>query len=468
MDFDKFRNIKEKVYFGNTKKKPVRSRSGVTPLTVVLKPRKCNHGTCIYCPGGDFVPQSYTDKSPAIMRAMALEYNPCRQVMVRLKALKAMNHPTDKIELIFLGGTFLQYPEDYQRDFVKKCYDALNEMDSGNLEEAQKFNEKAEHRCVAFCIETRPDNCSEEEIKKMREYGVTRVELGVQNPDDEIYAKIKRGHTVKDVVDATRNLKNAGFKIGYHLMPGLPYSNYEKDVRNFKMVFEDERFRPDQLKIYPCQIVEGSPLSKIYKKIGYKPFEEENAKRILREIYKMVPEYCRIMRVMREIPKEKIIDAVKLDIRKDIEDKLKADKVNIREIRMREVGFNSLGEGKIKIKTLQYNASEGKEFFLEAVDENDVIYGLLRLRFPNETFLKELKNSAIIREVHVYGQSLNLGEKGKESQHTGLGKKLMAEAEKIAKKHRYKKIAVISGIGVREYYRKLGYKLDGSYMVKKI
>jgi len=475
---------KGNVYSGEVKRKPVRSKSGVTPLTVVLKPRKCDHGTCIYCPGGDFVPQSYTDKSPAVMRAMALKYDPYNQVTARLNALKAMNHPTDKIELIFLGGTFLQYPLDYQYEFVKKCYDALNGCDSKNLEEAQKINETSEHRCVAFCIENRPDNCSEEEIKRMREFGATRVEIGVQNPDDEIYKKIERGHTVYDVVEATENLKNAGFKVGYHLMPGLPYSSYENDIEKFRMVFEDSRFRPDQLKIYPCQIVEDSPLAMMHEKIGYKPMDESTTKKIVTEIYEMVPEYCRIMRIMREIPSEKVVNAVRLDIRKEVEDKLKKDGIKISEIRMREVGFNQKG-GKIKLKVYEYSASNGREFFVQAVDEDDILYGLLRLRLseisslptrPKEVkvennitkVLPELKDCALIREIHVYGQSLKLGEKGEESQHIGLGKKLMAEAEKIAGEAGYKKIAVISGIGVREYYRKIGYELEGSYMVKRV
>ncbi len=460
--------MNKKIYTGEKKKKPVRSLSGVTPLTVVLKPRKCNHGTCVYCPGGDFVPQSYTNKSPAIMRAMALKYDPYQQVKARLKALKAMNHPVDKIELIILGGTFLQYPKSYQSEFVKKCYDALNDSESENLKQAKKINETSKHRCVAFCIENRPDNCSIEEIKTMREFGCTRVEIGVQNPDNEIYKKINRGHFVKDVIEATENLKNAGFKIGYHLMPGLPFSNFEKDLKNFKIIFSNEDFRPDQLKIYPCQIVEDSPLIKIYKKINYKPYSEEETKKIVSEIYKIVPEYCRIMRVMREIPKEKIKSPVRLDLRKDVEEKLRTQGIKIKEIRMRETGFSKEKKGELKLRILEYNASKGKEFFLEIINDKEIIYGLLRLRFPNKTDLDEIKNCALIRELHVYGQSLKLGEEGKLGQHTGLGKWLMNQAEKIAKENNFEKIAIISGIGVREYYKKLNYKSKGEYMIKKI
>src|SRR3990167_5513581 len=234
-----------KIYPRENPRKPVRSVSGVTPLTVVLKPRKCNHGTCVYCPGGDFVPQSYTNKSPAIMRALIFNFDPYEQVKNRLEMLENMGHPTDKIEIIILGGTFMQYIDYYKNEFIKRCFDALNGKEAINLNEAKKLNENAEHRCVAMCIENRPDNCSEEEIRKMLSYGTTRVEIGVQMPDDYLYLKTNRGHSVKDVVEATRALKNAGFKVGYHVMPGLPSSNVKKDLELFKMLFESRDFRPD-------------------------------------------------------------------------------------------------------------------------------------------------------------------------------------------------------------------------------
>ena len=443
-------------------KKPVRTISGVTPLTVVLKPRKCDHGTCIYWPGGDDVPQSYTDKSPAIMRAMALDFDPYEQVMNRLKVIETMGHPTDKIELIIIGGTFLQYDLEYQYEYVKKCFDALNGKKSRTLKQAKKLNETAKHRCVAMCIENRPDDCSPEEVKRMLEFGATRIEIGIQVPDDEIYTKINRGHTVKDVIDATERLKDAGFKVGYHIMPGLPYSNMKKDLKLFKKIFESKKFRPDQLKIYPCQIVNDSPLAKIYKKINYKPYNEKQTKEIVQKIMKFIPQYCRVMRIMREIPKEKMeFEPVKLDLRKDVEEKLREDGTKIQEIRMREIGFNKENlDLHLKLKTIEYEASNGKEYFLEVVNRDNVLFGLLRLR------IKE--NKAIIRELHVYGKTLNLGEKKKEAaQHTGLGKKLLKEAEKIVKQHKISELSIISGVGVRLYYKKLGYDLEEPYMVKK-
>lgn len=453
-------------------KKPIRSKSGITPLTVVLPPKKCAHGTCIYCPGGDFVPQSYTDKSPAIMRAMALKYDVKEQVKSRLNNLIGMGHPVEKIELIIIGGTFLEYDLKFQYEYVKDVYDVLNEKPSKDLNEAKKINETAEHRIVALCIENRPDNCSCEEIKRMLEFGCTRVEIGVQMLDDYLYEKTNRGHTIQDVVDATRRLKDAGFKIGYHIMPGLPYSTIENDKEKFKLVFEDSRFRPDQLKIYPCQIVKSSPLAKIHKEINYVPYTNEEIQEMIKWMMREIPEYCRVMRMMREIPKEKMeqSDVASTSMRGDITSELLAEG-GIKEIRLREIGHQK-GEINldVKLKTIEYVASEGKEFFLEMVNEDNVLFGLLRLRFLSDggVFIEELKGCTIVRELHVYGQALKLGAEAEQAQHRGMGKELMAKAEEISRKNGYKKIAVISGVGVRDYYRKLGYSLVGDYMVKEL
>ena len=458
-----------KIQLGIEIKKPIRSMSGVTPLTVVLAPRKCNHGTCIYCPGGDTVPQSYTNKSPAIMRASKLDYDPYRQVVSRMNVLKLMKHQTDKIEIIILGGTFLQYPKEYKYTFIKSIYDALNEKESRSLEESKKINETAKHRCVALCIENRPDNCSLNNIKEMLEFGCTRVELGVQIPDDEIYKKINRGHIVKDVINATRNLKEVGFKVGYHLMPGLPGSSKEKDLELFKLIFKSEDFKPDQLKIYPCQVIENSPLAKFHKIICFKPYTREETKELLTEMLNYIPKYCRVMRMMREFPREKLIDGIdRLDIRKDIEEDIKEKNLKIKEIRFREIGF-ALKENKkiskdIKLKILEYKASNGIEYFIEGVNSEDILFGLLRLRIGENS-------RAIIREIHVYGNALSIGEKSTgESQHSGLGKRLLNQAEIIAKENDAKKLSVISGVGAREYYRKLGYSLDKAriYMEKEL
>jgi elongator complex protein 3 len=478
----------------NEIRKPTKTISGITPVAVMLPPRKCRHGNCIYCPSMN-VPQSYTPKSPVVLRAKALNYDSYNQVVSRIKAFGVMNHPTEKVELIIMGGTFLEYPEKFQYNFVKGLYDGLNGKISKNLKEAKKINENAKHRCVALCIETRPDVCIEF-IERMREFGCTRVELGVQIIDNNIYDFVKRGHKVKDVVEATKALRNAGFKIGYHIMPGLPGSNPEKDLKLFKKIFSDESFKPDQIKIYPCQVLPCSELEKLYWKGKYKPYSPEEIKKLLFNMLKAIPRYCRVMRIMREIPLEYLVAGSKhIGIRKDVEDELRKKNVKLKEIRYREVGFNKENiDLTLKLKITKYRASGGKEYFIEIVNKDDVLFGLLRLRLINEkgvvvndkkfskqgSTINKLKTAvtdnnklnlktAIIRELHVYGQSLNLGEEGKFGQHTGLGKWLMEEAEKIVKREKCKEIKVISGVGVREYYRKLGYELDegeGEYMGK--
>jgi len=452
----------------NEIRKPSKTLAGVTPIAVMPYPRKCNHGTCLYCPSLD-VPQSYTPLSPPVIRAKMLNYDSFKQVQSRLKAFSVMNHPTDKIEIIILGGTFLQYPIDYQYKFIKGIYDGLNCKISKNLEQAKKLNEKAKHRCIALCIETRPDNCSEEEIKRMLEFGCTRVELGVQAINDKIYKKINRGHTVKDVIEATRRLKEAGFKVGYHIMPGLPGSNPKKDLEMFKKIFRDENFKPDQLKIYPCQVLKGSALIKLYEKGKYKPYTKEQISNLLVKMLKIVPEYCRVMRIMREIPPTYLVKGTeRIDLRAEVEALLKKKKVKLKEIRYREIGF-AIRDSKdkidynLKLKKTEYKASNGKEIFLQFVNKDNILFGLLRLRIP--------KNSdfSIVRELHVYGKAESIGKKSKFGiQHKGLGKRLMKEAENITKKYKKKKIYVISGVGVREYYRKLNYYLEDNYMVKNL
>jgi len=449
-------------------RKPTKTISGVAPLAVMLPPRKCDHGTCLYCPSLN-APQSYTPESPAVLRARDCEYDPVKQVKARLKAFKIMGHPTDKLELIIMGGTFLSYPEKFQFEFVKECYDALNGKRSRTLESAKKKNETAKHRCVALCIETRPDVCSEHHVNNMLKFGATRVELGVQAIDDEIYRKVNRGHIVRDVVEATKRLKRVGFKVGYHLMPGIPGSNIKKDIQMFKKIFSSSDFRPDQIKIYPCQVLKGAGIEGLYYGGEYVPYTKEETTEIIIKMLRLTPRYCRIMRIMREIPPSYLVAGIKnIDMRHDIEGKIRSGKNKIKEIRFREIGF-ALRDGreidfKIKVKVIKYNASGGVEYFIEAVSSEDVLFGLLRLRLDRGM-------PATVRELHVYGPTLKLKEKAKnEWQHKGLGKMLMEEAEKIAKKKRFLRIRVISGVGVREYYGKLGYQLDsdGIYVEKKL
>ena len=453
----------------NEIRKPSKTLAGVTPIAVMCKPRKCKHGTCLYCPTLD-VPQSYTPKSPPVLRAERLAYDASEQVKSRLKAFTLMNHPTQKIEIIIMGGNFLDYPISYQYDFVKRIYDALNNRKSKNLDSAKKLNEKAVHRCVALCIETRPDTINNKIIKRILEFGCTRVELGVQCLNDKIYKFVNRGHKVKDVIKATRMLKEGGFKIGYHIMVGLPLSCIGKDFLMFKELFKNEDFKPDQLKIYPCQVIKGAGLERLYKHGKYKPYTLEEIEKLVIRIMKIIPNYCRVMRIMREIPPDYLIaGTTRIDLRKDIEENLKKGvrKDNINEIRFREIGFairdNIKINRNIKLKITKYNASKGQEYFLEFVNKDNILFGLLRLRIEKEF--------AIIREIHIYGQALEIGEKAKLlGQHSGLGKKLMKKAEEISVDEGKNLLKVISGIGAREYYKKLGYKIDkeGIYMIKKL
>jgi len=460
-------------------RKPTKTIAGVTPIAVMVEPRPCPHGVCRYCPVFD-VPQSYTPASPPVLRAKRHKYESFGQIQSRLKAFSVMNHPTDKIEIIILGGTFLDYPIKYQYKFIKGIYDALNNKKSKTLAIAKKLNEKTKHRCVALCIETKPDYAKAEDIKRSLDFGCTRMEMGVQILDDKIYKHINRGHTVQDVIDSTKRLKDAGFKVGYHIMPGLPKSNPQKDLKLFKLVFSSELYRPDQLKIYPTQVMQNTGLEKDFLRGKYKPYTLEQTQRLIMKMFPIIPEYCRAMRVMRQFSPEHIVaGTTRISLRKDVEEDLRKNKTEIKEIRFREIGFalqqNKKIDSNVKIKVLEYGASDGKEYFIQAVNKDNILFGLLRLRIPSNAkkpLINELKNSALIRELHVYGQSIQIGKKNKsQGQHKGLGKALMKKAEDIVSNldnKDIKKIAVISGIGVRDYYRKLGYRLKQDYMIKKI
>jgi elongator complex protein 3 len=461
----------------NEIRKPTKTLSGVTPVAVMCKPKKCAHGTCVYCPTLN-VPQSYTPKSPPVLRAELMKYDPYKQVQSRLKAYKLMNHPTDKIELIIMGGNFPEYPVKYKNWFIKRCYDALNSSRAWSLSGAKKRNQKAKHRCVALCIETRPDTLiiNKNSIKELNNWGCTRVELGVQAIDNKIYKLVCRHHTVEDVIAATNLLRNNGFKIGYHMMLGLPGSNPKKDISMFNELFKNPDFKPDQLKIYPCQVLQGSALAKWYKQGKYKPYTKEQIQKIIIKIMSFIPRYCRVMRMMREIaPDFLIAGTTRIDLRRDIEAELKKTNTKVNEIRFREIGFalrdlekNKKISTKLKLKTTKYKAGDSDEYFIEIINSKEILFGLCRLRLQPNT---KIGMQAIIRELHVYGKSLAIGEKSIKqaiaSQHKGLGKQLIKEAEKITKHHKIKDLHIISGVGVRPYYKKLGYKLMSNYMYKK-
>ena len=443
----------------------------------MTQPMKCP-GKCIYCPTYLSTPQSYTPESPAVLRARKCGYDAGRQVKRRLKILSDMGHPTDKVELIVMGGTFLAQSGEYQRRFIKDCFDALNGVESATLEEAKQFNETAERRCTGLCIETRPDWCGQEEVDRMLEFGATRVELGVQTLDDEIYRLVKRGHKVADVVEATRLLKEHGFKVHYHWMPGLPGSTPEKDLELSVKLFSDDKFRPDGLKLYPTMVVEGTELEKWYREGRYSPCDADTMIDLLARIKSIVPGYVRISRVLRDIPAKYIIAGCKDSLREIIRQRMEQQDIECKCVRCREYGHRaregrSMGEpGMVRV---DYDASGGKEIFLSFEDENGTLFGLLRMRVQSRpvpgTGQETEGNSAIIRELHVYGSEVPLNELREEAaQHKGLGKALLREAERIAAdEFQVKWMAVLSGVGAREYYRsEFGYSSGGDYMVKRL
>ena len=458
-------------------RKLARTISGVTPVAVMTQPMKCP-GWCIYCPTYAAIPQSYTPESPAVLRAIKCGFDARKQIEIRLKVLAEMGHPTDKIELIVMGGTFLAQPKDYQYQFIKDCFDALNGEASATLEEAKRLNEMAKHRCVGLCIETRPDWCGQEEVDRMLEFGATRVELGVQTLDDRIYKLVRRGHKVEDVVKATRLLKEHGFKVHYHWMPGLPGATPEGDLDLSARLFSDARFRPDGLKLYPTMVVAGTELERWYQEGRYQPYDNDTMTDLIASIKAIIPRYVRVSRVLRDIPAKFIVAGLKDSLRDIVKQLMEQQATQCRCIRCREYGHRARdgwGIGQPRLVRADYEASGGREVFLSFEDAGETLFGLLRMRIqaklPAGLGLKTNGKLALIRELHVYGPEVSLGQRKPAAvQHRGLGRALLLEAERLAgEEFGTPLIAVLSGVGAREYYRSdFGYALVGDYMVKKL
>jgi elongator complex protein 3 len=456
-------------------KKPVKTASGVAVIALMPKPYACPHGRCTYCPGGiEFnSPNSYTGHEPSTINAIENQYDPKKQIITKLDKLVAYGHDPSKMELVIVGGTFLFMPADYQRNFIKSCYDALNGFDSSTLDEAKKTNETTPIRNVGFTIETKPDYCKAEHVDMMLDYGVTRIEIGVQSLQESVYKIVNRGHTYSDVVNSFQISKDAGYKIVAHMMPGLPTVTPEIDSADFRKLFSDDSLKPDMLKIYPSLVLQHTPMYDDYIQGKYTPYSDEDMIRVLMELKKNIPRWVRIMRVQREIGPGEIIAGPKSgNLRQIVLDRLKKHGESCRCIRCREVGFTSEPQQETTLHRENYTSSGGEEVFLSHDDSLDRIYGFLRLRKPSDkAHRKEVTHdSCIVRELHVYGKSLKIGERENgQIQHSGLGKSLMNEAEKIAhEEFDAKKILVISAVGTREYYKKIGYTLDGPYMAKKL
>ncbi len=465
----------------------VRSQSGIVPLSVFTRPEDSCPYHCVYCPIAEGAPKSYFPDEAAVRRAIRADYDPIKQTFDRLTQFFYSGHPVDKVDVIVQGGTFSFYPRDYRERFIAGVYFACNSFRTPpgctdlytpgvyiSLEKEKKKNERAGARVVGLTIETRPDFINEDEVLFLRKLGVTRVELGVQHTDNKILQIVKRGHTFDDVGKATKLLREAGFKITYHLMPGLPGSSVEKDLQMLRQVFEDERLKPDSIKFYPTQIVWNSELLEWYRQGRYQPLQEKELLKIVLEFKRqIVPPWVRIQRLVRDLTSRDVaVPTFPSNFRQNLEKVLKEKGIKCPCIRCREIKHLS-PTPPFELQVLEYDVSGGKEFFLQYIDSKGRLLGFLRLRLPEhflknkKFFISSIEGSALVRELHIYGPAASLGEKGK-VQHKGLGRALLEKAENIAKHYGAKRIAIISGVGVRNYYRKLGYRLEeeGEYMVK--
>jgi elongator complex protein 3 len=470
------------------KTKPSRTYSGIAVVAVMAKPYPCpKNSPCVYCPGGvgspfGDTPQSYTGHEPAAMRAIQNNFDPRSQVVNRLDQLKALGHITDKVELIVMGGTFPATPIEYQEWFIQKCLDGITDKNTTDLEEAKRLAETSSARNTGITVETRPDYARQEQIDQMLKMGITRVELGVQTTHEDIYRLVNREHSLKDVVTATRLLKDAGLKVVYHMMPGLPGSSFERDIESFKTIFTDPRFRPDMLKIYPTLVVKGTKLYELWKDGKYRPYDTDECVKLLVDVSQMIPRWIRVQRMQRDIP-AKLIEAgpKRSDLHNLVQKALITMGKRCPCIRCREVSrvAETLGMEPdlmdVHVKYLLYEGSEGDEQFISCEDVyQDILLGFLRLRVPSENAHRpEIRNvsSAIVRELHVYGPAVKIGysPNRREWQHRGIGSTLLQNAEAIAKdQYDAKKLLVTSAIGVREYYKKLGFSRDGPYVSKNL
>ena len=459
------------------RKRSVRTMSGIAPVAVLTKSYPCP-GNCAYCPHESDVPVSYLSNEPAVMRAIRCGYDPYIQVAHRLKALVNNGHQPTKIELIVIGGTWSYLPVKYKYWYILNCFKAANDFQNKNinlkdkykknlsldklkelLKLEQKKNEKAKYNLIGITLETRPDYINEKELIEMRDLGCTRVEIGVQAIDDKILTLNKRGHGVKEIADATKLLKQFGFKVTYHLMPALPGATPKKDLNLFKQLFSDERFQPDQIKFYPTVVTTGSLLYEWYKQGKYKPYSDKVLQELIVECKAAVPTYVRIIRLIRDIPEESILAGNKITNLRQV---MQQRGVKCNCIRCREAKDQIIKGYDLNI--VEYPSSGGMEYFISA-DSRDgkTLFGFCRLRIDKNSPIAPV----IIRELHVYGELVSMGAK-KMVQHSGLGTKLIAAAEKLTKAAELDRIAVISGVGVRSYYKKFGYKLRNTYMEKKL
>ncbi|XP_059690773.1 elongator complex protein 3 [Gavia stellata] len=477
-----------KVLVPKLKAKPIRTASGIAVVAVMCKPHRCPHinftgNICVYCPGGpdsdfEYSTQSYTGYEPTSMRAIRARYDPYLQTRHRVEQLKQLGHSVDKVEFIVMGGTFMALPEDYRDYFIRNLHDALSGHTSNNVAEAVRYSERSLTKCVGITIETRPDYCLKRHLSDMLSYGCTRLEIGVQSVYEDVARDTNRGHTVKAVCESFHLAKDAGFKVVAHMMPDLPNMGLERDMDQFVEFFENPAFRPDGMKLYPTLVIRGTGLYELWKTGRYKSYPPSTLVDLVARILALVPPWTRVYRVQRDIPMPLVSSGVEHgNLRELALARMKDLGTQCRDVRTREVGIQEIHHKvrpyQIELVRRDYVANGGWETFLSYEDpEQDILVGLLRLRkCSQESFRPELKGGvSIVRELHVYGSVVPVSSRDPSKfQHQGFGMLLMEEAERIAKEeHGSWKIAVISGVGTRNYYRKIGYELEGPYMVKRL
>uniref|UniRef100_A0ABM5F9P7 Elongator complex protein 3 n=1 Tax=Pogona vitticeps TaxID=103695 RepID=A0ABM5F9P7_9SAUR len=470
------------------KAKPIRTASGIAVVAVMCKPHRCPHinftgNICVYCPGGpdsdfEYSTQSYTGYEPTSMRAIRARYDPFLQTRHRVEQLKQLGHSVDKVEFIVMGGTFMALSEEYRDYFIRNLHDALSGHTSNNVAEAVRYSERSLTKCIGITIETRPDYCLKRHLSDMLSYGCTRLEIGVQSVYEDVARDTNRGHTVKAVCESFHLAKDAGFKVVAHMMPDLPNVGLERDIDQFVEFFENPAFRPDGMKLYPTLVIRGTGLYELWKTGRYKSYPPSTLVDLVARILALVPPWTRVYRVQRDIPMPLVSSGVEHgNLRELALARMKDLGTECRDVRTREVGIQEIHHKvrpyQVELVRRDYVANGGWETFLAYEDpEQDILIGLLRLRkCSEETFRAELKGGvSIVRELHVYGSVVPVSSRDPSKfQHQGFGMLLMEEAERIAKEeHGSRKVAVISGVGTRDYYRKIGYELEGPYMVKSL
>lgn len=460
----------EAEFLARIRMKPVRTLSGVTTVTVLTKPYPCP-GKCIFCPTDVRMPKSYLPDEPGARRALEHAFDPYDQVAARVEALQSIGHPTDKVELLILGGTWSSYRRDYQEWFIQRCFEALNGEASSSLLDAHARNETADHRNVGLVVETRPDHINPEELAWLRKLGVTKIQMGAQSLDDRILELNQRGHTADETRQAVALLRAAGFKIVLHWMPNLLGATLESDRADFYRLWDD--LCPDEIKIYPTQLLENAELYHSWLQSEYQPYTTEELVELIADIKTSIPRYCRVNRIIRDIPSTNVVAGNKrTSLRQDVQMEMKRRGTQCECIRCREVRGQKIKNSSMTLDDLIYRVGRTEEHFLSYATQDDRLAGFLRLSLPGtgapDTGLADLQGAAIIREVHVYGQSLQVGETAPgAAQHAGMGQNLVHEAEQIARAQGYKRLAVISAVGTREYYRNRGFEKGDLYLVKQ-